>query len=139
MHTPVELLRESAFFGGFEDVDLEALALHAVRLSFRKGDRIIEEGLSADRFYILISGTLELSFLAPAEPGEMDPHVEDSPDSVVIHAINEPGAMIGWSAMVEPHRYRATVSALEATRLLVFERKCVKDYPDSLATASEFS
>ena len=116
------------FFAGFEDVDLEALALHAVRLSFHKGDHIIEEGQPADRFYILISGTLELSFLAPVEPGEMDPHVEDAPDSVVIHAINKPGPMIGWSAMVEPHRYRATVSALEATRLLVFERRFVEDY-----------
>ena len=128
MHNPVDLLRESEFFHGIEDIHLEALARHATRLSFRKGDRIIEEGQPAERFYILISGSAELSFQTASEHDEMDPPVAASQDSVFLHAINEPGALMGWSSMVEPRRYRATAVALEGTRVMAFERTFVEDY-----------
>ncbi len=126
MTAPVDLLRESRFFVGFEDADLVALAGHAIRLSFRKGDRIVEEGRPAERLYILVSGTVELSFRAPAEPNEMDPQVIDPRESIVIHSINVPGALIGWSAMVEPHLCRATATALESTRMIAFDRDSVE-------------
>ena len=128
MNSLVSLLRESEFFEVFETGDLEALARDAVALSFRKGDRIVEEGRPSERLYILVSGTFELSFLAPSEHSEMDPHVQDVPGRIVIHSINEPGALIGWSSMVKPYRCRATATALEATRVIAFERRRVEEH-----------
>ena len=107
MHTPVDLLRESEFFSVFEDEDLYALSRHAVRLTFDKGERIIEEGRRADRFYVIERGTVELSFLAPVDPVEVDPVVGGAREQVAIHTINRPGVLLGWSAMVEPYIYRA--------------------------------
>ena len=131
MNSLISLLRESEFFEVFETEDLDALARDAVRLSFQKGDSIVEEGLPSDRLYILVSGAFELSFLAPSEHSEMDPHVEDVPGRIVIHSINEPGAMIGWSSMVKPYRCQATATALETTRVIAFDRKRVEDYCQS--------
>ena len=128
MNSLVSLLRESEFFEVFETEDLEALARDAVRLNFRKGDRIVEEGRPSERLFILVSGTFELSFLAPSEHSEIDPHVEDVPGRIVIHSINEPGALIGWSSMVKPYRCRATATALEATRVIAFERRRVEEH-----------
>ena len=128
MHTPVDLLRESEFFSVFEDEDLYALSRHAVRLTFDKGERIIEEGRRADRFYVIERGTVELSFLAPVDPVEVDPVVGGAREQVAIHTINRPGVLIGWSAMVEPYIYRAGAEACETSRLLAFEREFVEEY-----------
>lgn len=126
MQAPLELLRDSAFFDVFEDEDLVALASEAERMSFRKGDRIVEEGEPSERLYILVSGTVELSLFAPHSPDEMDPRLDASHESIKIHRINEPGALIGWSAMVEPYRCRATATALEITRVVAFDRELVE-------------
>ncbi len=131
MRSAFHLLRESDFFDGFDDHDLSALARQAISLIFQKGERIVEEGLPSEQLYILVSGTVELSFLTPFEPHEMDPHVETPPSSVVIHPINEPGSLIGWSAMVEPHRCRATATALESTRVIAFGRDRIEAYCQS--------
>lgn len=128
MRTPLDALRESQLFAGFADADLVAFGRDAIRLSFRKGDRIVEEGRPANRLYLLVSGTVQLSFKAPSEHNEMDPQVRDPRDSIVIHAVNEPGSLIGWSALVEPHLCRATATALETTRMIAFERDFVDDY-----------
>ena len=128
MRSAFDLLRESDFFDGFKETDLRSLARDADRLVFQKGDRIVEEGLPSEQLYILVSGTVELSFLAPFEPHEMDPHVGRPPGSIVIHPINEPGSLIGWSAMVEPYRCRATATALEATRVIAFGRDRIDAY-----------
>ncbi len=128
MNTPVDLLRESEFFSVFEDEDLYALSRNAVRLRFDKGERIIEEGRRADRFYVIEQGTVALSFLAPVDPVEMDPVVGGLREQIAIHTINRPGVLIGWSAMVEPHLYRASAEACETSRLLAFEREFVEEY-----------
>ena len=128
MRAPVDLLRESEFFNGFSDADLEGLAGEVAHRTFRKGDRIVQEGLPANRLYILVSGTIELSFLVPVAAGEVDPLVVEAPGSVVIHTVNEPGALIGWSAMVEPYVCRATAMALETTRMIAFDRLAIEEY-----------
>lgn len=129
MSTPVDLLRESEFFHVFDDEDLYALARNAVRLNFDKGDRIIEEGRLAERFYVLERGTVELSFLEPVDPAEMDPVVAGGlREQIAIHALNRPGVLIGWSAMIDPHRYKASAAACETSRLLAFEREFVEEY-----------
>ncbi len=131
MQTPLDLLRESGFFEGFADADLVALASDAVRLSFGKGDRVVQEGRPSNRLFILVSGTLELSFSDAQATGEMDPQVAEGPSSIVIHSINEPGALIGWSSMVEPFVCRATATALETTRMIALGRDAVDAYCQS--------
>ena len=126
MQAPLDLLRDSAFFDVFDDEDLVSLASDAKGMRFQKGDRIVREGEPSERLYILVSGTIELSFLAPQGSDEMDPQLDASHESIKIHRINEPGALIGWSAMVEPHRCRATAIALETTRVLAFDRDLVE-------------
>ncbi len=126
MQAPVDLLKESRFFDGFEDADLAALARDSSRLTFRTGECIVEERRPSDRLYVLVSGTVELSFRARPEAYETDPRVPESSDSITIHRINEPGSLIGWSSMVEPYQCRATATALEPTRVVAFERHLVE-------------
>ncbi len=126
MQGPLDLLRDSAFFDVFEDEDLVALACDANQMTFHKGDCIVKEGEPAQSLYILVSGTVELSLLAPHAADEMDPRLDASHESIKIHRVNEPGALIGWSAMVEPYRCRATATALESTRVVAFERQLVE-------------
>ncbi len=126
MSATYDLLRASRFFEGFNEADVVALAQEAAGQDFSRGDRIVEEGQPAQRFYILVSGAVQLSFRVPPESGEMDPEVAGSEGSIEIHAVNEPGSLIGWSAMAEPYVCRATATALEATRMLAFDRDVVE-------------
>jgi CRP-like cAMP-binding protein/1-acyl-sn-glycerol-3-phosphate acyltransferase len=117
MKSFLKLLRESPFFESFPDEDLSALAAHAGLRSVEAGRPILREDAPADRLYMLVVGKIQLSF--EAGPQEVE---GATTDKVHIRTITEPGRVIGWSAIVEPHRYRDTAMAIEDTQLLSFDR-----------------
>lgn len=119
MESTIELIRESPFFETFAQEDLEALAAHATMGGVAAGKVILREGEAAEALYMIVAGRVRLSF----EMG--DPFVLAAPpceDRILIRTLTEPGRVIGWSAVVEPYHYRDTATAIEDTRLLVFER-----------------
>jgi CRP-like cAMP-binding protein len=86
---------------------------------------ILREGVDTDPFAIVLEGRVALRLLVP-ERG-----------SVTILTV-EAGDVVGWSALVPPHRSTSTAIAIEPTRLLAFEatalRRALREDPALAAT-----
>ncbi len=119
--TPVlDILTRAPFFEPLPEPDLAALAKEARVVRHEAGTRIVTQHDAAEACYVLIEGSVALS-VAPDSGSSGD---------VVVRRYSHPGRLLGWSALVAPFRYRATVTALEPTRLLQLERGCLERYMD---------
>ncbi len=88
----------------FEDMDADELTEFAGQLklsSVKKGDVVIEKNTPALTFYVILSGSFEVS----------------SDEGPVI-TIDRPGEILGWSTVVAPFHYTGTVTAQEDGELL---------------------
>jgi CRP/FNR family transcriptional regulator, cyclic AMP receptor protein len=104
----LEALTASWFGAGLPKDALRQLAAFAERRLLPEGATLLREGQSADQFGVVISGRLCLRILIP-ERG-----------MATIMTV-EPGDMVGWSAIVAPHRSTSTVVACESSELLLFD------------------
>jgi CRP-like cAMP-binding protein/1-acyl-sn-glycerol-3-phosphate acyltransferase len=118
--TILETLAASPFFDGVPDADLAFVAAHSSYLPLDAGDRIFLQGEPATTFYILVSGSVQLSFGVSADGRE--------PAVGPLQTISHTGHPIGWSALVEPYAYRATATAREKTRLITVPRQVLENY-----------
>jgi len=123
MQSTFDLLNDTQAFGSLSPAQLKFLAKHARVQFYKKGERIIEQGRPAEACHMLVAGKVVMSFQpAPgSQDGQQTPQKE-----ILLRQFDDPGRLLGWSAMVEPHRYRATLTALEPTRVLVFDREVLE-------------
>ena len=124
-----ELLQSSPFFEGLDQAHLERFGRAASLETFAEGERIIEEGAEASAFYLLVEGKVDIAFrrASPHAPADEETEARGVEPVVPIPATS-PGHLVGWSAIIEPHRYRATAVALAPTRMLVFHRHQLEAY-----------
>lgn len=109
-------LRASVFFEGFDLSQLEALARFAKLQSFESGEEVLCQDTPASKFMLLVNGAIGLSY-------------GDAKDQrVVMRTITEPGEPLGWSALVEPKRYRATAVALRPSQVLLLDSGQLDQY-----------
>ncbi len=106
-----ELLRRYSFFAGFTDQELKRLAMAGREQAISAGQMLCVEGDRADEFYFLVDGEVEILIYADEN------HFESAPLSSV-----PAGEFIGWSALIEPHIYTASVRAVRPTRVVAFGR-----------------
>lgn len=104
-----ELLRRYPFFGFMEDNELKAVAMIAEEETFAKGTEIIQVDTPANKLYFLEEGSASNYFI-----------VEDlnkNRKELFIDNIN-PGEIFGFSALLEPHVYTATVRTEQESRVI---------------------
>jgi CRP-like cAMP-binding protein/1-acyl-sn-glycerol-3-phosphate acyltransferase len=124
--TVLETLAASPFFDGVPSADLAFVAAHSSCLTLDAGDRIFLQGEPARTFYVLASGSVQLSFGAPVSVSA--PAVGREFAGGPLQTISHAGYPIGWSALVEPYAYRATATACETARLVTVPREVLEDY-----------
>ncbi len=90
-----------------KDFALQAMEI-SEKLSLAEGDTLFYEGESADNFYVLIKGRVELS-LGKAGP--------------VVYTAKHPGEVIGWSSLVGRSSFSASARCLEPVKLVKFDRE----------------
>ena len=78
------------------------------KLSLNEGEIIFSTGETADYFYVLLKGQVQLSL------GDSGP---------VVYQVRQPGEIIGWSCLVGRETYSASAECLESTELLRFDRE----------------
>ena len=78
------------------------------KLSLNEGKIIFSTGETADYFYVLLKGQVQLSL------GDSGP---------VVYQVRQPGEIIGWSCLVGRDTYSASAECLESTELLRFDRE----------------
>ena len=99
----------STWFGA--GLPAETQARLAAMGRFRRlpvGTELLREGEIAEEFGVLLSGRIALRMLVPER-------------GMVTILTVEPGDVVGWSAIVPPHRSTSTVVAIEAIEALMFD------------------
>ncbi len=100
---------------------LESLSREINELALETGDYIVHQHDEARAIYILLSGSVEFRIAT------------EGTDDLFVGTTAEPGALIGWSIVREPHRYTASVRCTEPSRVLRLPRsamaRILKDNP----------
>ncbi len=105
---PVAALSASWFGAGLSPETVARLAGIAELKDVDPGAELTREGQVTEAFAIVLSGRVALRMLIPER-------------GMVTILTVEPGDVLGWSAVVPPHRGTATAVAIEPVRLLDFE------------------
>ncbi len=106
--TTLEEALASGWFGlGLPEATRSRLARLGRVASYPAGTVILREGADADALGIILDGRVAVRLQVPGR------------GSTTILTV-EPGDLIGWSAVVPPHRSTSTVVALDATTVVEF-------------------
>ena len=116
-----DFLAHSAFFEGLESPLLDWLAHQALVKTYAAGDELFRQDRIADYLYLLLDGRVGFSYCDAA--GEQ---------CVFLRALEGVGDPIGWSALVDPRRYRISAHALDRTHVVALpsdalERLCEQE------------
>jgi CRP/FNR family cyclic AMP-dependent transcriptional regulator len=100
------ILAKHPFFHGIPKEYPLRIARLAKIVQFKQGDILFKEGENADKFCLIIKGTVAIETLAAA-------------GSAVIIQTVEDGEMLGWSWLVAPYKYRFSARAVAKTEMIV--------------------
>ena len=100
---PIDELKQYEILEELDPAELKILSGMAEATQMREGEVLIHAGLPARTLYILKQGDLMVSF----------------PDGRAI-TLHKPGGVVGWSALVSPTSYTASVTCLTDSTLIGF-------------------
>ena len=100
---PTEELKRFEIFAEMDLTELKLLSAMAAERRAREGEELIRAGSPARTLYILQTGGLMVAF----------------PDGRAI-TLHKPGRVVGWSALVSPAHYTASVTCLTDSTLIAF-------------------
>ncbi|HMD98469.1 MAG TPA: cyclic nucleotide-binding domain-containing protein [Terriglobia bacterium] len=113
METLERILIEHPFFAGMKQEHMELLVGCASNVRFDAGQFILREGQEANNFYLLRQGKVALDVYAPERGG------------ITIQTLGA-GDILGWSWLVPPFRWRFDARAVELTRAIALDGKCLR-------------
>ena len=104
--TPANLA-ELPFFKGMAWEQLEALSACAMSVRFEAGNHLFRTGDVANRFYVLLSGRVQLESTSIDQP------------PVPIQVV-EAGDVVGWSWLFPPYHWRFDARTLDPVEAIFF-------------------
>lgn len=107
------LLREHPFVKGMDRAHIELITGCASNVRFDPGQWIFRESEEANQFYIIRQGKVALEVYSPERGGLM------------IDTLGE-GDVLGWSWLIPPYHWRFDAKALELTRAIALDGKCLR-------------
>ena len=114
METLAPVLAIHPFFGGMELRHLELLAGCARNVLFEREEIIFRQGEEARLSYLIRTGQVALQLFA------------DRRGPLTILTLGD-GDVLGWSWLAPASRWKFTARALETTRAVALEGKCLRD------------
>jgi CRP/FNR family cyclic AMP-dependent transcriptional regulator len=108
------ILSEHPFLSGMEQEHIKLLAGCAKNVVFKAGEFIFREGEPADTFYFIRHGRVSVEIYT-AHKGP------------IIVRSREAGEIFGWSWLVPPYRWHFDARAVELTRALAIDGKCIRE------------
>ncbi len=112
MKTLEPILREHAFFKGLPEKYFNFIVGCASNTVFKADAVILKEGDSADKFYLIRSGRVAIYI--------------DQSRQITVQTISG-GDILGWSWLIAPYRYRFSAKAIENTRAVALDGKCLRE------------
>ena len=113
METLEPILAKHPFLKGLEPEHLKILVGCASNVRFNAGQFLAHEGEEANEFYMIREGKVAVQ-IQGAERGP-----------IIVQTIGE-GEVLGWSWLIPPYRWRFDVKALELTRAIALDGKCLR-------------
>lgn len=113
-----QIVREHRFFAGLTDADVDLISGCARNVAFAAGDYLCREGQPADRFFLLRHGRVALEIAAPGH------------GALTFQTLAE-GEIVGVSWLVAPYRWQHDARALEPTRAIAMDAKCLRGKCDA--------
>lgn len=113
VHGLERLICEHPFFAGMGQDYCDLICGCAKNVRFEKGQYLFREGEPADEFYLIRHGRVALEIMAPGR------------GPLRFLTIN-PGEIAGVSWLVPPYRWIFDAQALELTRALSIDARCLR-------------
>jgi len=113
MRTIETLLADVPIFQGMSAEALKLLSGCATNTRFADDAMLFREGDAANTFYVVRHGRVALETFVPAR------------GPVTIETI-DPGEVVGWSWLFQPHRWHFDARALGLVRATMFDAACLR-------------
>ena len=113
IETVAELVAHHPLFAGLEPSAVELVADCAVNAVFDAGRLLIAEGDDADTLYLMRRGTVTIELHDPGRPQR------------VVERVG-PGAVVGWSWLFPPYRWRFDVRADGPVGAIAVDAACLR-------------
>ncbi|MCS6816463.1 MAG: cyclic nucleotide-binding domain-containing protein [Blastocatellia bacterium] len=113
METLERLLAEHPFFAGLDARHIQLIVGCATNVRFDAGQMIFREGEEANEFYVIRHGKVALEIFVPGR------------GPITIQTLGE-GEILGWSWLVPPYHWRFNARAVELTRAIALDGKCLR-------------
>jgi CRP/FNR family cyclic AMP-dependent transcriptional regulator len=113
METLEPILAKHPFLKGLDPQHLKILVGCASNVRFNAGQFLFHEGEEANEFYMIREGKVAVQ-IQGAERGP-----------ITVQTIGE-GEVLGWSWLIPPYRWRFDARALELTRAIALDGKCLR-------------
>ncbi len=107
-------LAEQPFFKGLAPRYVRLIAECSSNVRFESGQYIFREGEEATHFYVIRHGMVSVEVSVPGR----EPRIIQT-----IHA----DEALGWSWLLPPYTWRFDARALELTRAIAFDSRCVRE------------
>lgn len=107
------ILAEHPFFSGLEPRYLQLAVGCASNVRFNAGEFVFQAGEEANHFYLIRAGRVGLEVFAPGR------------GSLTIETL-ETGDILGWSWLIPPYAWRFDARAVEMTRAIALDGKCLR-------------
>ncbi len=114
MQTIEPLLAGHPFFRGLDPKHLQLIVGCSSNVVFNPGQFLFREGEEANTFYILRSGRVKVETFSPQH------------GPITIQTEGE-GEILGWSWLVPPYHWRFDAEAVEQTRAIAIDGKCLRE------------
>jgi CRP/FNR family transcriptional regulator, cyclic AMP receptor protein len=113
METLERIIVDHPFFSGLESYYTDLLVGCASNKRFDAGTYILKEGEEANEFYLIRSGHVALEIFAPQRK------------PIVLATLGE-GEILGWSWLLPPYQWKLHARAVEQTRAVALDGKCLR-------------
>jgi len=108
------ILAEHPFTHGLSERQLESLTGCASNRVFNAGQIVFREGEQANEFYLIREGKMAVELHAVERGG------------INILTVSA-GEVLGWSWLVPPYRWNFDARAVESTRAIALDGKCLRE------------
>ena len=109
-----DLLRQHPFVEGLGEEIVNLIAGCAKNVVYQENEYMFREGESSDFFYLIRHGTVALEMFIPGK----GPHT---------FLTTKNGEIVGSAWLIPPYRWTYDARAVELTRAMAFECKCLRD------------
>jgi len=108
-----KIIKKHPFFENLIPEYIELIAGCASLVKFDQDHMVLKEGETADNFYLIREGKISLEMNVPDQ------------GTVTLETVGE-GDVVGWSWLFTPYQTHFNARALEPTRAISFDGKCLR-------------